>query len=119
DDRLQVAAQLLDGDRLVPLRLGDAAPAAAVAALVPVDGAHDAPQGGPLEVPGDLVEAVAVAEDDGDRGRGPAAEQPPSPGGRGVRVDVVDLVVQLGAVVGVRLAGCAAQRPVRSGGVEG
>ena len=90
------------------------APGPAVAALVPVDGAHHAAQRGPLEVPGVLGEAVAVAEDDGDGGGGLAPEQPPParrarpPSG----VGLVHLVVQLGAVVGVRLArACRAAMP--------
>ncbi len=122
DHGLQVAAQLVDGDRPVLPRLRHAPPGPAVAALVPVHGAYDAPQGRPLEVPGVLVEAVAVAEDDGDGGGRLASEQPPpAPGERGLRlrVDVVDLVVQLGAVVGVRPAGGAAQSAVRPRRVEG
>nr|EIF91956.1 hypothetical protein [Streptomyces tsukubensis NRRL18488] len=84
-----------------------------------MDGADQSAQGGALEVPGVLVEAVAVAEDDGDGRGGAAAEEPAAAGGGGPRVDLVDLVVEQGAVVGDGFAGGAAQGSVRAGRVEG
>ena len=109
-----------------------AALAAAVAALVPVDGPHRAAQGGALEVPGVLVQAVAVREHHGHRrprgglGVGPAAAQPAALGrprgrlGFGRR-GLVGLVVQLRAVLGAApcpasRAGCrrGPSRPARS-----
>ena len=64
-----------------------------------------------------------MAEDDGDAGRGRLAAEQPAPAARraarrGLRVDLVDLVVQLGAVVGVALPGVPRSEPYGPVGVQ-
>lgn len=112
DDRLEVAAEQVDGDRLAVLALSPAALRTAVAALVPVDGTGGAGQRGALEVPGVLTEAVAVAKDEGDRRPGLVAGLGPP------RRPGLDLVRQLRAVLGDGHRGGAPQGAVRTGRVQ-